>query len=229
MAGVDQPLQVVGAAVGVVGGVRAHAVVPPAAARRRRWPPACSSTCGDAEVDEVVELLDDRREGAVRGEGADVELVDHGRREGRRLPALVGPRERRVVDDLRTGPSDPLGLPRRAGVGRHRAVDGHPVAVAGGQRLHGAATIPQSRGSSPSLSAIGRRSVPPVPSSTSSSTVRAFGAHTDGAVTTQPVEPRQEGPAPADITLLARGRPCDRGLASPWCPPVVSSASSFSP
>ena len=50
----------------------------------------------DAEVHEVVESLDRRREGALGGERADVHLVDGGDA-GRALPRPVAPRVAVVV------------------------------------------------------------------------------------------------------------------------------------
>ena len=71
----DEGLQVLGPAVARVGGVRADPVVAPA--------PAATEVgkrhdldCGRAEVDQMVELARGRGEGAFRGEGADVQLIE---------------------------------------------------------------------------------------------------------------------------------------------------------
>ena len=92
MAGVDQALEAVRAAVGVVGRVQVDAVVAPA---------ALAGELGDghqldgvdAEVDEVVEVVDGAVEGPLGGERADVELVEDRRRQ-RATPVQcrVGPR-----------------------------------------------------------------------------------------------------------------------------------------
>ncbi|MEJ7757000.1 MAG: hypothetical protein WKF83_12430 [Nocardioidaceae bacterium] len=73
----------------------------------------------DAELDEVVEPLDRRRRRCPsRGERADVQLVQHRTRTActpRQL--VVGPGERRQVDDLATGPSGPSGSRSARGSG----------------------------------------------------------------------------------------------------------------
>ena len=76
VAGVDEPHQPVGAAVGLVHRVPQHAVVTPAVGAAERVDRHQLDEV-DAEVDEVVELVDRRVEGAVGGERADVQFVDH--------------------------------------------------------------------------------------------------------------------------------------------------------
>ncbi len=91
MAGVDEPDQPVGTAVRLVHRVPEHAVVAPA---------MCAAECVDrhqldevdAEIDQIVQLVDRRVERAVRRERADVQLVDDRALDGPALPVGVGPR-----------------------------------------------------------------------------------------------------------------------------------------
>ena len=128
VAGVDQPAQPFGAAIGGADGVEVHPVVAPP-------PPA--GELGDRhqldgvhpQVGEVVEAPDHAVEGPLGAEGAHVQLVDDRLPKGRRRPACVGPREL-LVDQLR-GALDPVGLVGGAGVGQPGpAVEAHPVAQA---------------------------------------------------------------------------------------------------
>jgi hypothetical protein len=129
VAGVDEALVGGRAAVGLLHRVPEHAVVAPVvgaveAVDRQHLDEV------DAEVDEVVEALDRRVERSLRGEGADVQLVDGAARELPAGPAGVGPGEgSRVVDGAHT--VHPVGLPARTRVGQHgAAVDRVAVAFA---------------------------------------------------------------------------------------------------
>ena len=109
MARVDETAcRPVGPAVGVVRGEEVDAVVAPAAVARELGH-RHELDGVDAQLDEVVEVLDDAVERALRCERADVELVEHGAGQGQASPAAVGPGERRVVDDGRQ-PVDAVGL-----------------------------------------------------------------------------------------------------------------------
>ena len=132
--GVDEAPQAVGAAVGVLHRVGEHAVVAPVApARELRDRQQLDR--GDPVPCELGQARDDRVEGALGREGADVQLVDDQAGPVRWGEAVVGPREgRRVVDGGR--PVHALGLVAGRRVG---PVDGpvgavQPVAVAVARR-----------------------------------------------------------------------------------------------
>src|SRR5450756_531844 len=77
----------------------------------------------------MVEAADRRVKGSRRGEGADVQLVDHRALYGRTAPPRVGPREGAMV----TGPARPgrtVRLPGRPRVGQRLAAV-KPVRVVG--------------------------------------------------------------------------------------------------
>ncbi len=100
VAGVDEPLEAVRAAVGLVHSAPQDTVVTPAldaveAVDRHDLDER------DAEIHQVVELLDRRVERAGLGERADVQLVDHSARQRPARPALVGPLEGVPVDARR--------------------------------------------------------------------------------------------------------------------------------
>jgi hypothetical protein len=146
VSGVDESLQGGGAAVGVVDGVEIDAVVTPATVpgegRHRH-----QLDDVDAELGEVVEPLDRGVEGALGGEGADVELVDEGTVHLDARPVGVMPCMRGRVEGAR-GPVHTVRLVRAAGirvgsfavddervVGAGRKAGGVlPPAVDGGQR-----------------------------------------------------------------------------------------------
>jgi hypothetical protein len=75
----------------VVRRVEVDAVVAPAALARELRD-RHQLDVGDAQVDQVVEPSIAASKVPSRREGADVELVDHGRRQRRRPPAAVAPR-----------------------------------------------------------------------------------------------------------------------------------------
>ena len=90
VAAVDEPLVAVGAAVRLVHGRPQHAVVAPVVGAvdgvdRHHLDEV------DADRAQVVQAPERRVEGALRGEGADVELVDHRARQLATGPAVVGP------------------------------------------------------------------------------------------------------------------------------------------
>ncbi len=129
VASVDEPLQAVRLAVGVMRRPEVDAVVPPAA-HTRELRDRHQLDGGDAEVDERRQLLDRRFEGSLRREGTDVQLVEDRRRERCAAPRPVSPPERRVVDEAR-GAVHAVGLPRRARIGSRRsAVERVGVVVA---------------------------------------------------------------------------------------------------
>ena len=117
--GVDQPLEPVRPAVGVVRGEQVHPVVAPAPVagelgHRHQLDGV------DTQVDQVPEVLDGPVERALGGERADVALVED--RPGQRHPppAAVAPGEGRVVDHPGRA-VDARGLGGRARVGTGRA------------------------------------------------------------------------------------------------------------
>ena len=129
MAGVDEPDQPVGAAVRFVHGVPEHAVVAPAVRAAERVDRHQLDEV-DAEIDQIVQLLDRRVEGAVRGERADVQFVDHRALDRAARPVAVGPRVGRRLPQLRAL-VHAVGLARRAGIGQHLGVVVEHEAVAG--------------------------------------------------------------------------------------------------
>ena len=98
--GVDQPLQALWAAIGVVRRVQVDAVIAPAPASRKLGD-GHELDMGDAELDQMIEALNRGLERPRRGEGADVQLVEHGGGQRPCLPAGVGPGKRRVIEHPR--------------------------------------------------------------------------------------------------------------------------------
>jgi hypothetical protein len=96
VAGVDEPSQTVGPAVGRLRRPQVDAVVAPVAGAGELRD-GHDLERGDAELDEVVEPRDRRVERALGGEGPDVHLVDHELGDRGRPEPLVGPRERRRI------------------------------------------------------------------------------------------------------------------------------------
>jgi hypothetical protein len=137
VAGVDEPLETVGAAVRVMRCPEVDAVVAPAV-RPGELRDGHELDGRHAEVDEPGELRDRRAEGPRGRERADVQLVEDGRRERPGAPAGVRPAEGAVVDEARR-PVHAGRLEGRAGVGPGRsAVEREGVVGAGpGVRDHG--------------------------------------------------------------------------------------------
>ena len=125
--GVDEALQSVRTAVGLVHRVQRDPVVPPPAAARK----GCHRHDLDdvhPEFGDMIEMLDGGVEGALGGEGADVQLVDHGALELLSGPVAVGPGEGRGVDEF-AGGVHAVGLPAAARIGhRLAAVEAEGVA-----------------------------------------------------------------------------------------------------
>ena len=115
VAGVDEPLQAVRAAVAVLGRVGEHAVVSPVA-RAGELADRHDLDGRDAQLAEVAQPRDDALERPLGGERADVQLVEDQVLAADALPAGVGPGEPIGPHDGRR-PVDALGLPERAGVG----------------------------------------------------------------------------------------------------------------
>jgi hypothetical protein len=106
---VHQPAQPPGASVGRLRGVEMHAVVAPVARAGKLGHRHELDGC-HPEVHELLQVRDDRLEGAGRREGAHVQLVED--QVGQRVTAeglLVGPREARGIHHD-GGAVDPLGL-----------------------------------------------------------------------------------------------------------------------
>ncbi len=76
----------------------------------------------------MIEPLFDASKGALRAEGADVQLVDHGLVPGAATPGVVVPFECRGVDDL-TRSVNVVGVTPRGGIG-HLGFAIDPVAIA---------------------------------------------------------------------------------------------------
>ena len=118
VAGGDKALKAFGAAIPTVRRPQVRTVVPPSAC------PAAFShghhlDDRDAQVDQVVQVVDGAVERALRAEGADVHLVDDGGGQVETGPPAVIPREPALVHDGR-GRVHSVGLPRRPGVGAAR-------------------------------------------------------------------------------------------------------------
>ena len=99
MAGVDQPHQTVRAAVGFVYRVPQHAVVTPAVGAVERVDRHQFDEV-DAEVHQVVQLVDGGVESTRFGERAGVQFVDHRTLDGAARPLLVGPADAGGVPQL---------------------------------------------------------------------------------------------------------------------------------
>ena len=130
--GVDEALEAVRAAVGLVRRVPVDAVVAPAplaAERVHRH----ELDVGDAEFDQVRQALDGGVECAAGGERADVQLVDDRARQGPAGPrARPASRSRLVIQP--TGPVYAVRLPARTRIGQHRLVVVEQEAVVGARR-----------------------------------------------------------------------------------------------
>ncbi len=98
MAGIHEAHQTVWATIGFVHGVPQHAVIAPAVRAGERVDRHHLDEI-HAELDQVVELVDRRVESAGRGEGSDVQLVDH--RALRRAAGPAGVGRRRALPQLR--------------------------------------------------------------------------------------------------------------------------------
>jgi hypothetical protein len=132
VAGVDEPLEGVGAAVVLGDGVPADAVVPPVArpvdgVDRQHFDQV------DAQVGEVVEALDRGVERAGRGERADVQLVEDAAGQLAAGPGLVCPDVPAAVVEP-GGAVHAAGLPAGARVGQRGLVVAEQEGV-GGPRL----------------------------------------------------------------------------------------------
>ncbi len=136
VAGVDEPLVGVRAAVLLVHGEPGDAVVAPVVGAVEGVDRHHLDEV-DAEVDEVVEPLDRGVEGAVGGERADVQLVDHRPGELAPGPGVVVPLVRRRVSSRQ--PVHAAGLSPRTRVGARVGVVVEQVAVVDGRvgRRHG--------------------------------------------------------------------------------------------
>ena len=136
VARVDQPLEAVRPAVRLLDGEDGDPVVAPAAVTREGVDRQQLDQV-DAQVDEVVEAIDDAVEGALGAERADVQLVDDAAVQRHSSPLRIGPREGAVVDDT-TRSVHSAGLPRRARVGhRVAAIEDEGVVAAGGEAGQG--------------------------------------------------------------------------------------------
>ncbi len=113
--GVDEPLQALRPAVGVVRRADVDAVVAPAVAAGEGGQ-RHQLDRRDAELAQPGQVLDRGVERALRSERADVQLVEHRVAQGRRLEAVVGPAEGPRVEQPRAA-AQAVGLPARRGVG----------------------------------------------------------------------------------------------------------------
>jgi hypothetical protein len=130
-----QGFQVLGAAVGTVRRIGQHAViapVPPAREIRNRH----DLDGSDPERDEVVELADGGAEGALRREGADVQLVDHRLIPGPAAPDGVTPGMGEGGDHLARS-VHVLGLVAGGRVGHAQPVRQHEAVACAGSDTQG--------------------------------------------------------------------------------------------
>ncbi len=114
MAGIDQALQALRAAVGVLGSEGADPVVPPVPAPGKLGH-GHELDRGNSQLAEPFEVGDDGVEGPFGGVDAHMELVEDVLFKGEPRPAPVLPGKGRVHH--LGGPVDPLGLEPRGGVG----------------------------------------------------------------------------------------------------------------
>ena len=128
MARVDEPHQCVRPAVRFVHRVPQHAVVAPAV-RSAEGVDRHHFDEVDAEIHQIVQLLDRRVESAARSERADVQFVDHPALDRGARPVVVGPCVGIGPPELRAG-MHTVGLARGTRIGQHRrvVVENEPVA-----------------------------------------------------------------------------------------------------
>ena len=167
MARVDEPHQCIGPAVRFVHRVPQHPVVAPAVCsaegvHRHHFDEV------DAEIHQIVQLLDRRIESRTCSERADVQFVDHPALDRGARPVVVGPCAGIRPPERRTG-MHAVGLTRRTRIRQHRrvVVENEPVA-----RTRFAAST--SARHQPSSARVISCSVP----STSTRTRSGMGAHT---------------------------------------------------
>ena len=85
----------------------------------------------DAEVNQIVELINGADEGSCRCEGSDMKLVDRGGRKRRRLPSSIRPRESSMIDEARRSVNT-VRLPGRTRIGeRASAIEAEHIIVLG--------------------------------------------------------------------------------------------------
>ncbi len=133
--GVDEPLESLGAAVARLGRVEGHAVVAPVAIARELGD-GHDLDCGDAQVAQRPQPLDDGVERAGRRERADVQLVEDVVRHLGRAPTVVGPTKRGRVDHTRRA-VHAVRLMAAHGIGsRHRAPLRRQAVAVIGARAH---------------------------------------------------------------------------------------------
>ena len=143
VAGVDEPLEPVGAAVRLMGREPADAVVAPVVLAVERVDRQDLDEV-DAQLHEVVEPFDGRVEGAARRERADVHLVEDAAGQLPAGPGPVGPGERRVVVHP-AGSVHPGRLPGRARVGQRLVGVAEQERVVGARAGRGHVARPPSR------------------------------------------------------------------------------------
>src|SRR5262249_7599695 len=127
VAGVYQALEALRPAIAVAGSPEIDAVVSPPV-RSRKFRNRHELDVGHAQGSKMPEPLDDGLESSGGRERADMELVDHSRGQWRRLPAVVRPRESRMVDQSRPSVDTPR-LAGRSRVRQWRAVVDHECVV----------------------------------------------------------------------------------------------------
>ena len=121
MAGVDQPLEPVGAAVGVVGRVQVDAVVAPAAPRRGTRRPASARRASTPRSTRWSRRSMAASKVPSGRERADVQLVEHRAAQRRRPASRASVHANAAWSTTADGPSTPSGCARRARVGTRRA------------------------------------------------------------------------------------------------------------
>ena len=127
---VDQRLQVVGPAVGGIGGEQGGAVVSPVAGARKVGD-RHQLDGGDAKIDQIIEFFDAAGERAGGSERADVQLVEDDLLPRPAAPVGMAPAVGGRIDHL-AGAMHVVRLRARGGIGNQQiAVDAKPIAGAG--------------------------------------------------------------------------------------------------
>ena len=212
VAGIDQAFQPLRATVGVMGGVKVHAVIAPPPAPRELVD-GHQLDVRDAEVDQVIEPRNGGLEGPGWGEGA-----RHGVRTGRPrtegLPASAGPaRERPAAPTTRRGLWTPYGCHGERGSG-----SGSPPSRRKADPLPGLAAGTSVNHQPPSLAFRGMRSPP-----TCTSTLCAMSAQreTSSYIFSLPLTVGLWGPSRGD---RPGGFPAIRRVAGQLTVPAVEKA-----
>ena len=138
--GLDERFQVLRAAVGRIRRIGQDAVVAPVPPARK-IADRHDLDRGDAELDEMVELVDRGAERALGREGADMQFVENRLVPGPAAPPRIGPAIGRRVDHLARS-VDIVGLIARRRIGNAHAVRQHETIARTGARPVGNQLVP---------------------------------------------------------------------------------------